>query len=239
MGWISLDDFRKLPLSSFEEICLHGWGEPLLHPEILELISIVKKLGRKASLSTNGTLVPRMLDEILFSGLDEITFGIYSLSQKDSIDAMKTLVRERDRKGVAMTVYLDITIFRDNLHEIPELVKIGLEAGVDGVVLHRVFNVYGVDPSVKYVSSEEERWLFRKVKEIGGDRVYLPTKHTTPCRVALNTVFVTWNCRQTPCVFLPLEDLGDARVDYETMIRRHLGFVMGMKRHAVCSKCFW
>ncbi|NPA97259.1 MAG: radical SAM protein [Crenarchaeota archaeon] len=239
VGYIDIDEFKKLPLESFSEICLHGWGEPLLHPRILDLISIVKKRGRKASLSTNGLLVEKLAEEILHSGLDELTFGIYTLSRKRSIEAMRRLVDMRNRLGVPMTIYLDVTIFSDNVDEVPKLVKVGLEAGVDGVVLHRVFNVYGVDPSVSYISPSAERRLFKEVKKIGGERVYLPTKHTTPCRVTLHTVFVTWDLRQTPCVFLPLEDLGDARVDYATMLSRHLSFVSRMKRHGVCSKCFW
>jgi len=238
-GFMDLEDFKKLPLQNFEEICLHGWGEPFLHPQIFEFISVVKKLGKKASLSTNGTRVIELMDNILDSGLDELTFGIYTLSRRDAIDAMRRFIEARNRRGVDMKVYLDVTIFRDNIDEIPKLVKIGLESGVDGVVLHRVFNVYGVDPSIKYIGPHEEKALFRAVKEVGGDRVYLPTKHTWPCRVVLHTMFVTWNCLQTPCVFLPLETLGDARVSYDEMLRRHLRFVAGMKRHDVCSKCFW
>ena len=239
IGFMELEDFKKLPLQHFNEICLHGWGEPFLHPQIFEFISVVKRLGKKASLSTNGTRVIELMDQILDSGLDELTFGIYTLARRDAIEAMRRFIDARNRRGVNMKVYLDITVFRDNIDEIPKLVKIGLEAGVDGVVLHRVFNVYGVDPEVRYIDPSEERRLFRLVKEIGGDRVYLPTKHTYPCRVVLHTVFVTWNCLQTPCVFLPLEILGDARVSYERMLARHIEFVSRMKRHAVCSKCFW
>lgn len=239
VGYISLENFKKLPLKSFKEICLHGWGEPLLHPQIFDLIKYVKSLNIKASMGTNGYLVKDVVDKILESGLDEISFGIYTLNGKEKpILGLEELLDARGSK-TKPTIYVDVTIFRDNYEEIPELVKFFLDMGVDGIVLHRVFNIYKVDPSVEYISKKEEKDLFKKVKEIGGKKVYLPTKHLTPCRVVFYTMFVTWDCKQTPCVYLSETYLGDARTDYDTMLCRHLKFVSEMRKNEICRKCFW
>ncbi len=241
VGYIDVEEFKKLPLSSFEEVCLHGWGEPLLHPKLFEMVRHVKSLGIKASMGTNGFLVNEKIDEIFSSGLDEISFGIYSFEgRKKAFDNLELLIKEKkERNRDKPTVFVDVTIFRDNLEEIPELVKTFVDMGVDGIVLHRLFNVYKVDPDVEYISSKEEKSLFKEVKKIGGKKVYLPTKHLKPCRIAFHTMFVTWECMQCSCVYLSEEYLGDARTDYETMLRRHLKFVSGMRKHEICRRCFW
>ncbi len=240
VGYIDFEDFKKLPLSSFKEVCLHGWGEPLLHPKIFDLVRYVKSLGIKASMGTNGFLVDKYIDEIFNSGLDEISFGIYTFNGREkAIDNLELLIKEKRERNSKITIFVDITIFKDNLEEIPKLVKSFVDMGVDGIVLHRLFNVYKVDPSVEYISNKEEKNLFKEVKKIGGKKVYLPTKHIKPCRIAFYTMFVTWECMQCSCVYLSEEYLGDARTDYETMLKRHLKFVTGMKKHEVCRRCFW
>ncbi|NPA69456.1 MAG: radical SAM protein [Crenarchaeota archaeon] len=243
VGYMDFDEFKKLPLNGFEEICLHGWGEPLLHPRIFDFVRYVKSLGKKASLCTNGFLVEEKIDEIFESGLDELAFGLYTLKGRDKVlKAIEEVVKEKKKRGKGPTIYLDVTIFRESVEEIPEIVKFGIDVGVDGIVLHRIFNIYGVEPGIEYIDSKTEKELFRKVKEIGGDKVYLPTKHTIPCRVVLFTIFVTWDFKQFPCVFLhDREDayLGDARTDLKTLLDRHISFVKRMRKHEICRKCFW
>jgi len=243
IGYMNFEEFKKLPLQHFDEICLHGWGEPLLHPQIFDFIRYVKSLGKKASLCTNGILVDKKLDEIFESGLDELSFGIYTLKGKEKVlQNIEEVIKEKRRRGRGPVVYLDVTIFRDSLEEIPEIVKFGIDVGVDGIVLHRLFNIYNVDPDIEYISEREEKELFKKVKEIGGKKVYLPIKHTTPCRVVMFTIFVTWDFKQFPCVFLhdrPDTCLGDARTDFKTMLNRHIEFVKRMRKYEICRKCFW
>ncbi len=240
VGYISFEDFKKLPLKAFKEVCLHGWGEPLLHPDIFKLVRYAKSLGLKTSLGTNGLLVGKRLEEILTSGLDEISFGIYTLKGRGKVlENLRELIEERNRRKVKLTIYVDVTVWRDSYEEVPEIVKTSLDMGVDGVIIHRVFNIYKVDPDVEYISEREEKELFKLLRKIGGRRVYLPIKHTNPCRVVLYTMFVTWDCKQTPCVYLSETYLGDARTSYEVMVKRHIDFVMRMRRHEICSKCFW
>ncbi len=241
VGYIDFEEFRKLPLSSFKEVCLHGWGEPLLHPDIFKLVEYVKGLNVKASMGTNGFMVDRCIEEIFSSKLDEISFGIYTFDGREkALNNLELLLSEKkERKSEKPAIFVDITVFRDNYLEIPELVRTFTGMGVDGIVLHRLFNVYKVDPDVEYIGRKEEKELFKKVKKIGGKKVYLPARHLKPCRIALYTMFVTWECKQCSCVYLSEEYLGDARTDYETMLRRHVKFVSGMRKHEICKKCFW
>ena len=141
VGYLNFEDFKRLPLKDFKEIAFHGWGEPLLHPQLFEMISYAKSLGLKTSLITNGTLIHKNIDNIFESRLDEIAFGIYTLKGKEKVvKNLENLINEKIERGSKLKVFIDITIFSENISEIPEIVELGSDLGVDGVVLHRIFD---------------------------------------------------------------------------------------------------
>jgi len=60
-AFLSPEDFRTLAakLRPFGQyLYLHVMGEPLLHPQLPELLEICRALGFRATLTTNGTLPP-------------------------------------------------------------------------------------------------------------------------------------------------------------------------------------
>ncbi|MDR2349187.1 MAG: radical SAM protein [Deltaproteobacteria bacterium] len=58
-----------------------GWGEPLLHPEISELVAMTKRKGLRLKIYTNGlNLTPRLMDEFMEAGLDELQFSMQGLT---------------------------------------------------------------------------------------------------------------------------------------------------------------
>jgi len=57
-------------------ICLSG-GEPLLHPNLFEIISFAKSIGFSCGITTNGTLVdPGVVKRLSESGIDSVTFSL-------------------------------------------------------------------------------------------------------------------------------------------------------------------
>ena len=64
-------------LTERENITLTGWGEPFLHPRIFDMIAYCKERGHRVMITSNGLFTKESIaDEILNSGLDEITFSI-------------------------------------------------------------------------------------------------------------------------------------------------------------------
>lgn len=54
-----------------------GWGEPLLHPKISQMVARVKAVGASVELITNGTLLtPDLLDELVSIGIDVLWVSI-------------------------------------------------------------------------------------------------------------------------------------------------------------------
>lgn len=245
-GFLSLNDFKKVVDSyNFREVALHGWGEPLLNPEIFQMIRYVKNKGIKTSLTTNGTLIRKNISEIIDSGLDDIAFGFYDKKiLMDSIDNVEKLIAEKSRGKSGLRTFFDITVFRDNVDEIPDVIRKANEVGVDAAVLHRLFNIHNVNKEFESLPEKDEEELFDRVKALGKElnfRIYLPKKHTLPCRIVGNTVFVTHNLAVTPCCFLPEFYIGDALNGVGDVIRsrEYRDFISSMRDHEVCKRCIW
>lgn len=63
-----LDGFKPFP-----EVFFGGYGEPLSHPQIIEMITSAGKKGANTSLITNGTLLtPPIRDGLISAGLDRL-----------------------------------------------------------------------------------------------------------------------------------------------------------------------
>ena len=246
---LSFDNFKAiLDSGNFRYVGLHGWGEPLLNQQLFDMIEYAESQGVSTNLTSNGRLIGENVDNILSSGLREIAFGVYDgeLFASGSLSQIKELIEKKKRHGFRNPkTYLDITIYQGNLSQIPDWVKLAPELQIDAVILHRLFNVYKVDPAAKYLSIEEEERLFAEVRELAKAlklELYLPPRHSFPCRIVKRSIFVTAQGEVTPCCFLPEFSLGNAFDQGVGEIMRskvYTDFLGNMKKHPICSKCQW
>ena len=66
-------------------IYLHVKGEPLLHPNIIEFITLAEKYNLKVNLTTNGTLFSKMVKELSkCKALHKINFSLHSENNYDN-----------------------------------------------------------------------------------------------------------------------------------------------------------
>ncbi len=226
-----LEDIEKVPVEKFKEVSFHGWGEPLLHPDLFKFVNYAHDLGVETSLITNGTLLDIRMDEILESELDSIAFGIFRVKGNEKVFEN---VREFCRRNDDIKAFVDVTILHDNLEDIAEIVRFAGECGMD-VVLHRLFHLHlGVDP----ITKKEVKRACDVAKEVAKDygiKVYCPPKSSRPCVVALSCIFLGWDLTASPCCFL--HEMG---YHYRSLsFEEHLRFLKEMRRHEVCRKCPW
>lgn len=122
-----------------------GSGEPILNKDFFAMVKYA--LGKKMTVKTfsNGTTVRENIDNILNSGLDGITISINGHNAKEFSrmtgmkaevyneihEAVRTLVKEKKRRGSAVKVKLSYIIDRRNYRSIPDMVAASLELGVD------------------------------------------------------------------------------------------------------------
>jgi len=91
VGDMPFDDFKMILDSAseyvmeLEQVCLVGFGEPLLYPKLFDAIKYTKKVypKTKVTITTNG----RLLDEqvganLIASGLDQMTISLNTITNK-------------------------------------------------------------------------------------------------------------------------------------------------------------
>ena len=243
---LSLEDFKKALNSwNFQHVALHGWGEPLLNPEIFQMIEYAESQWVSTELTTNATLLKKNIENIFTSGLRVIVFGI---SNKEILPfilpQIEELIRERNKNRLGNPqIYIDIVIYKGNLNQILDLVKDFSQLNIDGVVLHRLFNVYKIDSSVKYISIQEEKELLGEAADLAKElkvKLYLPPQPSLPCEAVKQSIFVTVEGKITPCPYLPQVYIGNllnGGVKKAVYSEKYINFIKNMNRHIICNKC--
>ena len=68
-----------------DHLALHVLGEPLLHPELGEILVLCQKHSLKINLTTNGTLLPQRQGLLLASpALRQVNISLHSFSEQDT-----------------------------------------------------------------------------------------------------------------------------------------------------------
>jgi len=242
--WISQDMDVKLFIKmidgvrhELELVYLQGWGEPLLHSNIIDMIKYVKgRLSVGVGLTTNGVFLNDvMVERLLRSGLDVIAISFAGASKgvHDSIRVncgfdvvlrnVKYLIGLRKVLGSNIRVIASYLMMKQNVAELPSFVRLCNGLGIDEVVINnltyipsralydcKVFSCYGesVDKGVRYYVEEARR----VAKELG-QRVFI---YSVECGELANcpeeptrTVFINFNGDVSPCVYTNIPIQGD------------------------------
>lgn len=92
-GLLSPEQFRTLAdrlRPHTEYLYLHLMGEPLLHPQLDELLAIAGELGFRIMLTTNGTLLPRRQDLLCASpAVQRVSISIHSFEGNQNCGGLK------------------------------------------------------------------------------------------------------------------------------------------------------
>lgn len=87
--FVTPEEFRILAnkLRPYTEyLYLHVMGEPLLHPNLQEILEITKDLGFKTTLTTNGTLLEKQRELLLNSDLYKLNISLHSFEANGKRD---------------------------------------------------------------------------------------------------------------------------------------------------------
>ncbi len=71
-------------------VCLHVKGEPLLHPELDNLLAILEKYNMKANITTNGIMLNKLTDVLVNSkSVRQINISLHCCIENPTIDVSK------------------------------------------------------------------------------------------------------------------------------------------------------
>ncbi len=171
-GFMEMSAFNALvsqlkEFSSLESIMFGGFGEPMHHPEIFNMIAALKVLGLKVEITTNGTMLNKESFEKLFSsGLDTLWVSIDSTETStfnairegadfggihDNLKLFKRMNQESDKK---MTLGIAFVATKDNVDELSKLRSFAANVWAEKISVSNV---------IPYDREMESKMLCRKV----------------------------------------------------------------------------
>ncbi len=263
-----LETFKKIVdrIENITLLTLTGWGEPLVHPHIFEMITYCKERSHKVKLTTNGTLLTsEMRQRVFSSGLDEITISLESINKAsevghtnlDVLQHIKNLAKERQDN--IPTISLQATLHKGRGQDVYEVIRFGKEAGVQRINLGRLD--VRLNENLERPSAQEEISILRKADRLGrelGIRVdsiqytlFDGFERTTYkilksvlhrfgkyCLRLYDYVYINQKAEVTPCCGMPTYGMGN-------LLEKGLGEIWKSKEfqyfrehhNRICGKC--
>ena len=155
-GELSLDEGKSLidDLAGFgSPVILFSGGEPLIRPDILDLIRYATQQGRRAVLSTNGTLItPAVAEKLKDIGLSYVGISLDGL--QETHDAFRgfsgtfarVMAAIKNCQDVGLKVGLRFTINKRNFKDIPGIFDLVEEKRIPRICFyHLVYAGRGTD----------------------------------------------------------------------------------------------
>ena len=140
IGDMSLESFKKIidKLPTIRKLFLSGLGEPMLNPDLPEMIAFASSRGIIVSINSNGAVIDETLaKKLVNSGLRLIKISIDSADPKvyqsirgGSIDpvirGIRNLVEARKEKGAAFPgITINSIIMKQNYKELIDILRLG------------------------------------------------------------------------------------------------------------------
>lgn len=182
------DIFKHLDMGKFNEILnklpyitrvrLNGVGEPLLHPNILEMIYEAHSRGLETEFFSNGTMFREEISkELIKSGINTILFSIDGAS-KDTFERIrkgakfeevtqniKKFVELKKKMGSETPkIVVMTTLSTDNILEVPGIVELVYSLGVKKMVVKQMIPF--VEELEKKFVTQGEHESIRRAMEI-------------------------------------------------------------------------
>jgi len=156
-GDMDIDNFRRLLpyLHNVETVVLEGWGESLLHKDLLEIMQLVKGQGSRAGFVTSGKALDRdYILGLIDAGVNFIGFSLAGSSAAmhqsirvnsdfealmESINIVSEIKIHKNLKRPKLhIVYL---MLRNNISEVPALMGLAKKLRIEEVVLINLIHV--------------------------------------------------------------------------------------------------
>lgn len=246
--YLSYDEFTSL-VDQFPDLrrtVLQGIGEPLMNRDLARMIRYLKDRGAHVVFNTNAILLyPKRQVELVEAGLDELRVSCDSSTPETyakirGVNVLPKVLKNvgemmRTRASLGSTtprVSLWFTGVKENIRELPGLVEIAAELGVDEVYLTRMVffgeglatedqSIYNADDAMRdevlgivQAAGKRASQLGLAFKGAGAlapvDYVAGPGEVRNPwqgCRRPWRLGYITANGNALPCCVAPFTDV--------------------------------
>ena len=229
----NMDWFRWFEpmLDTVEEVTLMGWGEPTMHPDFTEMLRIIDQHSARKYFCTNGMRLDRIRDAIFDYHVDVFAVSVDGASPETNnrirrgsdldqiIASLQEIERIKTERNLSYPwINFVFCAMKQNLHELPDVVRLAKKAGIDEVkvVYLTAFDetlsrevLYGCSDEVREVFAEairiaEELHIAIKLPHIQGEDPAGDRSHKD-CYVAWRDFFLGSDGYIRPCMSTPVQ----------------------------------
>ncbi|MFQ5503601.1 MAG: adenosyl-hopene transferase HpnH [Planctomycetota bacterium] len=152
-------------------------GEPLIHPEMPEIVAAIVKRRKFVYLCTNGLLLAKHLD--LYTPSNYLTFSVHldglrekhdeAVCREGVFDRVVTAIRAARKRGFRVTV--NCTLFEGSEPAaVAEFFDFAMSLGIEGITVSPGFNYERAPQQDIFLRRNESKQLFREVFDLGKGR---------------------------------------------------------------------
>lgn len=223
-------------LDTVEEVTLMGWGEPTLHPNFTEMLETIHRHAARIYFCTNGMRLDRLQDAIFENQVDVFAVSLDGACAETNdrirrgadfnriMRSLREIKARQKREGLAYPyVNFVFCAMRSNLHELPDLVRLAGDVGLEEVkVVYLTAFDSTLAKEVLWDCRNEVEEVFQEAAELGeqlGVTLKLPyLQGSDPaadaphrdCFVAYRDLFLGSDgfvrpCMSTPVHFFPFD----------------------------------
>lgn len=227
---MSFDNFKTIidSVPTLLRLTIQGMGEPLLAPDFLRMVSYANRKDIAVTTTLNATFIREDIAQKvvncglsrMYISLDGATKNTYEHIRrgadfKKTLEGIRNLVNARKTKG---DPFIDLWMVGvgDNIHELPLMVDLAVELGVDSLTLQPDVTFWGKDEfrekmKGKSLSGQAGKAADivevakNKAKERGLNFIYIRKTRFTPqkpCVWPWQAGFVATDGRMVPCCLL-------------------------------------
>lgn len=209
-----------MPLLTFQRILehlpndvfhlnLYLQGEPLLHPQLKEMVALARERKMVTTISTNAQLMTPLLAEALvrsglshlivsLDGLTQATYETYRVggSLNKVMQAIEHIQQAKKQLGQKRPIVeVQFIVFAHNEHEVEGAKKLITHPGIDRVSI-KTAQLYDTPSGINHPTQPR---LSRYVT-IDGRRV-MQGRHQNRCFKIWHSMVIAWNGTALPCCY--------------------------------------
>lgn len=168
-------------LDTIEEVTLMGWGEPTLHPNFVEMLELIHSHDARIYFCTNGMRLESLTNAIFENHVDVFAVSLDGACAEtnnrirrgsDFNRIVKSLreIKARQKKEGLDYPYVNFVFcaMRSNLHELPDLVRLAADIGLEEVkVVYLTAFDNAMAKEVLWNDRSEVEEVFQKAAELG------------------------------------------------------------------------